>query len=570
LCLLAGLAGAAPVEVGTGVNSASVYIEWSDGYSVEFLVRFGQAESDTTTGLGLMDIIEAETELTTVREDYGWGAYVDGISYDGHSDAGYGGDALWWHYWENGAGSQNLWESSATGAGGRTVAHGDTDAWIYGRDDEPPAIDVVEVGSGVNEASVFIEWSDGFTAEFLVTFGADEEDTITGLELLDIIEAETELTTVREDSGWGVYVDGISYERHSDAGYAGDEFWWHYWENAAGSRTDWVSSATGAGGRVVSHGDADGWIYGHAEAPAPAGNDSFLDGYGQYVFDANDFATKCVAYEPNGTYNDWLTGIAFDDPNSALGRPTVDTSGDDWFIAMDVNVPTVPVYPAFRAHELVYLGEGGTITLSFNHPVQDDANNPYGLDFIVFTHPYQIIGGDAGWTNGDPRAVTVGATGGIEPGIVSVSQDGATWYSFTNDPNFMADDPNFIKLADDAEDGPYCGGFAPTLGRVYDPCNAEASLGDWNLWWAEPTNPTLPLDPSLSYASFDGMSVARIAETYGDSAGGTGYDLGKLDLPADPDTGLKWFQYVRIDDATGSGAPEIDAIADVSCPGDYH
>jgi len=107
------------------------------------------------------------------------------------------------------------------------------------------------------------------------------------------------------------------------------------------------------------------------------------------------------------------------------------------------------------------------------------------------------------------------------------------------------------------------------MGRVYDPCHANASLGSWNHWWAEPTNPTLPLDPSLSYASFDGMSIARIAETYGDSAGGCGYDLSRLELPVDPDTGHKWFQYVRIDDAPGGGSPEVDAIADVTCPGDY-
>jgi hypothetical protein len=557
------------VEVGTGVNTASVYIEWSDGFNVEFLVHFGQTESDTTTGLGLMDIIEAESELTTVRDDLGWGVYIDGISYQGRSNEGYAGGELWWHYWENNAGSQNPWQSSMTGAVGRIIAHGDADAWIYGHGNEPPAIDVVNVGSGVNHASVFIEWSDGFTAEFLVSFGNIETDTTTGLSLMDIIEAETELTTVRQDSDWGMYIDGIGYQRHYNEGWDGGDAWWHYWENNAGSRTDWSMAGTGASGRVIAHGDADGWIYGHGNAPAPASENPFLAGYGQYVYDANDFATIWIEYGSNGVKNDWLTGEPFDDPNAALGRPTVDTSGDDWYIPMDMNTPALPVFPPFRSYELAYLGEGGTITLGFNHPVRDDVENPYGIDFIVFGNPYQTIGGGEGWTNGNPRSVTVGPSGGIEPGIVSVSQDGQTWYSFTNDPNFMSDDSNFIKLASDTEDGPFCDGFAPTLGRVYDPNYADASLGDWNRWWAEPTNPTLPLDPSLSYASFGGMSVARIAETYGDSAGGVGYDLARLDLPVDPDTGLKWFQYIRIDDAPGSGSPEVDAVADVSCPGDY-
>ncbi len=566
LCLFPGLAAAVPLEVGSGVNTASVYIEWSDGFSAEFLVHFGQAESDTTTGLGLMDIIEAETELTTVRQDFGWGMYVDGISYQGHSDAGYGGAALWWHYWENNAGSRNLWQSSATGAAGRTVAHGDADAWIYGSEDEPEPIDVIEVGSGVNSASVFIEWADGFTAEFLVHFGSSELDTTTGLGLMDTIDAETELTTLRVDFDRGTYIDGIGYQRHYNEGWAGGEDWWHYWENPAGSREGWVASATGASGRAVAHGDADGWIYGHADAPVT--QESFLVDYGQYVYDPNDFATAWVAYEPQGMASDWLTSEPFDDPSAALGRPTVDTSGDDWFIAMNMSCPVVPVYPAFRAHELVYLGEGGSITLAFNHPVRDDEENPYGIDLLVFGNPYQLIGGDQGWVNGDPGLVKVGPSGGIEPGIVSVSQDGKAWYSFTNDPNFMSDDPNFIKLAGDATDGLFCDGSAPTLGRVYDPDHADASLGDWNQWWAEPTNPTLPLDPSLSCASFDGMSVARVAQTYGDSAGGTGYDVARLDLPVDPDTGLKWFKYVRIDDAPGGGSPEVDAVADVSCLGD--
>jgi hypothetical protein len=106
------------------------------------------------------------------------------------------------------------------------------------------------------------------------------------------------------------------------------------------------------------------------------------------------------------------------------------------------------------------------------------------------------------------------------------------------------------------------------LGRVYDPCNADTSIGEWNRWWAEPTNPTLPLDPNLSYEALAGRSVARVGQIYGDSAGGTGYDIARLDLPVDPETQLKWFQYVRIDDAPGGGAPEIDAVAAVSSPGD--
>lgn len=427
----------------------------------------------------------------------------------------------------------------------------------------------IEVGNGVNEAKIYFEWADGFRVEFLVRFGQTESDTITGIELLDLVEAETQLVTERADYGWGISIDGIAYEEHRNAGYGGGAMWWHYWTDDAGSRTAWISPWTGAADRIVRHGDADAWIYGRDGEPKSQWGVPFLSGYGQYACDANDFATAWIDYQPQGMMNDWLNGTAYNDPNAALGRPTVDTTGDDWLAPVTAAVPVVPVYPAFRSQELVFLGTGGSLTLAFNHPVRDDVYNPYGIDFLVFGNTCQAAANGQYLDGSRLVEVILGASDSSEPGIVSVSQDGVTWYSFTSDPNFMAADANFVKLSPEAGDGPFCDGFAPTLGRVYDPCHVDASLGDTNLWWAEPTNPTLPLDPALSAADLSGHSVARAAQIYGDSAGGTGYDLARLDLPVDPNTGLKWFQYVRIDDAPEGGAPEIDAVADVSCPGDY-
>jgi hypothetical protein len=296
-----------------------------------------------------------------------------------------------------------------------------------------------------------------------------------------------------------------------------------------------------------------------------------FSGYDNYVYDPNDFATEWVDYYYTSMYNDWLAGLPFDDPCTALGRPTVDTTGDAWYIPLTDPVPVNPVYPAFRYYEMVWLGELGYITVKFNHQVRDDENNPYGIDLIVFGNAFQVIGGGQGWTNGDPALITVGPTGFYEPGIVSVSQDGITWYSFTNDSSFMSNDPNFVKLPAEANDGPFCDSFAPTLGRVYtdDPNLADPNLGEWNEWWAEPTNPTFPVDPNLWFDSFDGNSVAEICEVYGNSAGGTGFDISRLDLPFDPATGKKWFQYVRVDDKAGGGTSEVEAFSDVSCCGDW-
>lgn len=124
--------------------------------------------------------------------------------------------------------------------------------------------DMPTVGSGNSSAGVYLEFSDGALYEFDVLF----DDTTTGLGLFDIIEGHTSLTTVRQDFGFGVFIDGISYEGHSDIGYGGDEDWWHYWIMEP-TDTDWISPMYGAVDRVVTDGARDGWIYGRAGAPLP-------------------------------------------------------------------------------------------------------------------------------------------------------------------------------------------------------------------------------------------------------------------------------------------------------------
>lgn len=256
-----------------------------------------------------------------------------------------------------------------------------------------------------------------------------------------------------------------------------------------------------------------------------------------YDYDPNDFAAEVVEYA-QGTEigRDWLTGKEFNEPNNALGRPTIDTTGDGISLNQNDPFPVLPVYPAFRSFELVTIGNGGHLTVKFNHHVANDANNPYGVDFIIFGNAFH---GSGYWWFDNP-ADTIVFDFTSEPGIVSVSQDGEIWHTFT--------------------EGPFADDFAATLGRIYDPNDPNTSIGAWNHWWGRPTNPTLPLDPSLTPQSFDGLSIAQVCEVYGDSAGGTGFDIGLL--------GLDWVQYVRIENDP-FGTTEIDAVADVSCCGDY-
>lgn len=249
-------------------------------------------------------------------------------------------------------------------------------------------------------------------------------------------------------------------------------------------------------------------------------------------------ASFVVSYYPGaGIPFDFVTGMPFDDPTAALGYPTVDTTGDGLFLPPTAPVPVVPVYPPFRAFESVSVGFGGQLVLGFDEPVVDDPRNPFGVDFIIYSDSFLVIGGGQAWMNGDPHLTYVSSTVEREPAIVSVSQDGVTWYPFSN--------------------GPFADDFAPTLGRVYSPESPDPALGPDNLWWGQPTTPGRPLNPAITPSAIAGLSVAELAELYGHSAGGTGFDLAAV--------GLTWIRYVRIDGPTsGVDTPEIDAIVDVA------
>lgn len=272
-------------------------------------------------------------------------------------------------------------------------------------------------------------------------------------------------------------------------------------------------------------------------------------------FDPLDFAVEVVEYVPGmGVGFDAVSGEPFDNPQMALGPPTVDTTGTGFEIPADQAVPVVPVYPAFRAHELVTIGDGGWLTLRFGRPVYNDPFNPYGIDFIIFGNAAQQIDGFHVWNNGDPNQTTVGSGAITDRGRVSVSQDGDTWYTFT--------------------DGPFADDFAPTLGRAFDPDNPYRpdSDWDWNHWWGGPADPGVPLPPGGEFADKAGLTVAEYAQSYRDpvtgqvSAGGTGFDLSWLEVEG----GLEWIQYVRIEPAVQGARPDIDAVSIVRprIPGD--
>ena len=117
------------VPVGMGDNHAALQVEFADGANYTFEVAFDGAMS----GMGLFDAVEAATGLTTVRV-FG-GAFIDGVTYDGHSNVGFGGGEDWWHYWIKAPGGE--WQMSFISATERVVADGTADGWVYGRGTPP-------------------------------------------------------------------------------------------------------------------------------------------------------------------------------------------------------------------------------------------------------------------------------------------------------------------------------------------------------------------------------------------------------------------------------------------------
>lgn len=218
---------------------------------------------------------------------------------------------------------------------------------------------------------------------------------------------------------------------------------------------------------------------------------------------ASDFADAVVAYAPGSG-----AASGFNNPATALGAP-----------AGNLN----PFSPAFRNTQLVSLGAGGSLTLQFFTPIQNDPAHAFGLDFEIF--------GNAGFvvTNGNfsGGGITDGSLFGNNPGAtrVSVSQDGVNFYQLN----------------------PL---LAPTVDGLYPTDGA----GDFHL----------PVNPSLTGADFAGLGLAGIRSLYAGSGGGSGFDLSWAQDADGHSVFLSDASFVRID--VLSGKSEIDAVALVPEP----
>lgn len=226
------------------------------------------------------------------------------------------------------------------------------------------------------------------------------------------------------------------------------------------------------------------------------------------------YATQIIDFIPG-------TGAAagYDNPSVALGEPSRVTPGE-------FGGPVNPFNPAYLDTQLVSLGAGGSLTVGFASPIRNDPAHPAGLDFLIFggagfiitnafDENFNFIGTPA--TDGSLFGAQTGET------RVSVSADGTTF--FTLDP-----------------------ALAPAVEALFPTDGA----GDF----------TRPVDPSLSYADFAGLTLEEIRDRYAGSGGGAGFDLSWAQDANGQPVVLDSIQFVRVE--VLSGKIELDGFAAVN------
>ncbi|HEV2318468.1 MAG TPA: hypothetical protein VGV18_01875 [Verrucomicrobiae bacterium] len=249
--------------------------------------------------------------------------------------------------------------------------------------------------------------------------------------------------------------------------------------------------------------------------PSPDGT------YVAYVPNTNDFATRIVSASGMDS------STPYNDPTAALGAPALrffdnfDGGATDRVSIID---PAFDVTPA-GSNILAVIESGGQITVQMGRKIYADRHHPYGVDLIVYGNSFfSGVSGTSGTISDNTDLSTATLTSSAKlahAAVVSVSQDGINWFTFTNvTPVF------------------------PDEAYRWDDTNAS--------WTAEQMNATKPLNPYLYTNNFTGETVAGALDPFSGASGGSGYSLSQ--------PGLAWIQYVRIQPASGSEAV-IDAIA---------
>lgn len=260
---------------------------------------------------------------------------------------------------------------------------------------------------------------------------------------------------------------------------------------------------------------------------------------GPAVGATSPYATEVVA--ASGPFG----GAPYDDPNAMLGEPTARFYEQPFLpftpggLSRTKIVQAATNLAADQATKvLTTLGNAdSSVIVKFDHAVEDDPMNPFGIDLLVFGNEFFQAGGivtDATNMN------TLDITGGpfVEPVTVSVSP------GFQGLAGEVESDPQTWRWHE-YTDGPFADAMFPTQGFMWD--------HDAAAWTDEPMDFTRPVDPALfDTIAAGGLSAADAIDLYDGSGGGAGFDL--------LESGFDWIQYVQVQGAGG----EIDAFADVA------
>lgn len=415
------------------------------------------------------------------------------------------------------------------------------------------------IGDGTNRAAVIIDWNNAKPNSSIV-YGVRWDGPSTNVaRLLRVLANEDgRLHAALSSESWGTWVLGFAYDVDGDGGFFDmnrgaatdsddligvDDFSSSYYWTVVRTKASTITPST-----TWTYGSGVDYLY-------PVNGDWFAlkrinwtinEGYSPAVpvFAETPYAHQTVAcvIDENQSYAD---------PSTVLGAPAACAKG---YPPWTSDAPVTPCNAAWSIDQLLTLAKteddaGGYVVVAFDHPVMDDPQNPFGLDFTVFGNAFQALGGDQYFVETSDPAAFVFASSGVmaEPGLVEVSQDGTNWFSFA--------------------DGPFADDFAPTMSHLYDTNSPDASLFDGNVWWGSKADATLPVDPAVTGSDFLGNTLAEYAMLYNGSAGGTGFDIGGFALPEDAATGRKWIRYVRVTSMSNyldADWTDVDAFADVA------
>ena len=243
------------------------------------------------------------------------------------------------------------------------------------------------------------------------------------------------------------------------------------------------------------------------------------------AFGYSEYATELVDYSSSLTAT-----TQYNDPYAVLGKPATNFKNTGFEPATGRVKLVEPAWNVGLNDEtlITTLNTGQYVTVAFDHQVEDDPLNPYGVDLLVFGNGFYVGSGFVSDLSDMESYMLVGGAW-FEPIVVSVSQDGENWYTYDN--------------------GPYCDTAFPTQAYLWDSENGQ--------WTDTESDFTKPVDPSLAATLLaGGLSAADAIALYNGSGGGTGFDLAE--------SGYDWIQYVKVEGISGFAGGELDAFADVA------